>query len=99
MGPGGGEGPPGQSRVGRQHIESMPRSHRQLPQMAINQSGELADTKEKEEPIGSGGADCRAEMGINRACGSLVLSTGGYRTGGPLVAGLIALAAPEDTEA
>lgn len=48
---------------------------------------------------GEQSSDCRAEMGMNRACGSLVLSTGGYRTGGPLVAGLLALAGPEDTEA
>lgn len=69
--------------------------------MAINQSGELADTKEKVEPTGSGGAESerRAEMGINRPCGSLVPNTGGYRTGRPLAAGLLALARPEETEA
>lgn len=65
--------------------------------MAINQSGELADTKEK--AAGERNSERRAEMGINRPCGSLVLSTGGYRTGRPLAAGLLALARPEETEA
>lgn len=68
--------------------------------MAINQSGELADTKEKEEPIGSRGAELRVQSrdGDKQSL-QLVLSTGGYRTGGPLVAGLLALAGPEETEA
>lgn len=69
--------------------------------MAINQSGELADTKEKEEPIGSRGAELRVQSrdGDKQSLRQLVLSTGGYRTGGPLVAGLLALAGPEETEA
>lgn len=69
--------------------------------MAINQSGELADTKEKEEPIDSGepSSEFGGEMGINRACGSSVLNTGGYRTRGPLAVGLLALAGPEENEA
>lgn len=69
--------------------------------MAINQSGELANTKGKEEPIGRGGAvlSVQSQDGYKQSCGSSVLSTGGCGTGGPLASGFLALAGPEEMEA
>lgn len=69
--------------------------------MAINQSGELADTKGKEEPIGSRGAELRVPSrdGYKQSLWQLRAEHRWLQTGGPLAAGLLALAGPEETEA